>query len=59
MFEVGHTVIITDGLNIVNDCYGTVIGVYDEGGIIQVGTESPKGTWLLKPEQLHNLDRKV
>ena len=51
-FKIGDEVWITDELDIVNNCLGTIIGIHNEGNTIQVKTDSPPGTWLLKPEQL-------
>ena len=55
-YKVGDTVFISDKLNIVNKCFGTIIGIYNNGNTIKVKTETPGGTpggiWLLKPKQL-------
>ena len=51
-FKIGDEVWITDELDIVNNCLGTIIGIHNEGNTIEVKTESPPGNWLLKPEQL-------
>ena len=50
--KIGEEVWITDKLDIVHECMGIVIGIHNEGNTIEVKTESPSGTWLLKPEQL-------
>ena len=51
-FKKGDEGWITDELNIVNNCLGTIMSIHNEGNTIKVKTDSPSGIWLLKPEQL-------
>ena len=40
-FKIGDEVWITDELDIVNNCLGTIVGIHNEGNTIQVKTDSP------------------
>ena len=51
-FKIGDEVWITDELDLVNNCLGTIMSIHNEGNTIKVKTDSPSGIWLLKPEQL-------
>ena len=51
-FKVNDEVLIEDKLGIIHLCYGIIKAIHKEGHTIEVHTDSPKGVWLLKPEQL-------
>ena len=51
-FEVNDEVLIEDELDIIHLCYGVIKGIHNKGKTIEVHTDSPKGVWLLKPQQL-------